>query len=89
MVYFFFAGMMVGLPVGCMLRERRYHLRFLEAYRVLVPAPEAPQLDKFRDTRAEFYKDLQKGQADPKDFERYVYGNSAQLYKDERDIQEQ
>ena len=58
MVYFFFAGMMVGLPAGCMLREKGYHLRFINAYRVIVPAPEAPKMDQFRDTRAEFYKDL-------------------------------
>ena len=52
------AGVFVGLPVGCMLRERNYHRRFIRAYQVLVPPPEEAQMDKFRDTRTEFYKDL-------------------------------
>ena len=89
MVYFFVAGVFVGLPVGCVLREKRYHHKFIEAYRVLVPKDQAAQLDKFRDTRQEYFQDLQKGMADEKDFERYVYGSSVALFKDDRDREEQ
>ena len=89
MVYFFLAGVFVGLPMGCMLREKQYHKRFIEAYRVLVPRQQAAQSEKYRDTRTEYFNDLQKGMADAKDFERYVYGQSAQLFKDDRDKQEQ
>lgn len=46
-------------------------------------------MDNFRDTSKEFYDDLAKGKADPKDFERYVYGGYANRYKDERDAGEQ
>ena len=31
-------------------------------------------MDKHRDTADEFYKDLQKGRVDQKDFERHIYG---------------
>ena len=78
MVYLFVGGMLVGLPAGCYLRERNYHLRFVKAYQQLVPPSDTPASDQFRDTRAEFYEDLQKGKADPKDFERYIFGKFGQ-----------
>lgn len=44
-------------------------------------------MDKFRDTADEYYKELQAGRAEHKDFERYIYGQfgSKSMYKDERD----
>ena len=33
-------------------------------------------MDNFRDTNAEFYRNLKKGDVDPKEFERYIYGGS-------------
>lgn len=42
MVYLFFGGLFVGLPVGCWLRERNYHAKFIKAYQVIVPPAEAP-----------------------------------------------
>lgn len=90
MVILFVGGLALGLPAGCWLRERNYHLRFVKAYQQLVPPSDTPQTDAFRDTRAEFYEDLKKGKADPKDFERYIYGKHAQKqrYTDERDVAE-
>ena len=90
MVVIFGAGLLVGLPAGCWLRERNYHLRFVKAYNVLVPRDETPAMEAYRDTRAEYFENIQKGKADPKDFERYVYGKfgQKQRYTDERDIAE-
>ena len=44
-------------------------------------------MDDYRDTAVEFYKDLQAGKADQKDFERYIYGqHGAKSYnKDDKD----
>ena len=50
-----------------------------------------PATDKFRDTTAEYYKELAAGRADGKDFERYIYGQyGAKSYqKDDRDKTEE
>ena len=37
MVYSFVTGMVVGFPLGCMLREKGYHHRFLRAYNEINP----------------------------------------------------
>ena len=42
-------------------------------------------MEKWRDTRSQYFKDLAKGKAEEQDFERYVYGPNAQLRKDEQD----
>ena len=44
-------------------------------------------MNDYRDTNAEFYKDLEKGRADEKDFERYIYGqHGAKAYsRDSKD----
>ena len=44
-------------------------------------------MDDYRDTATEYYKDLQAGKADHKDFERYIYGQfGAKSYnKDKKD----
>merc|ERR1712228_689882 len=89
MVYLFVGGLFLGLPVGCWMREKNYHARFIKAYHVIVPPQEAPAIDKFRDTRKEFYEDLKKGKVENKDFERYVYGGFENKRKDDRDVEEQ
>ena len=42
-------------------------------------------MDAFKNNSEEFYKDILKGKADVSDFERYVYGNSSQKTRDDRD----
>ena len=41
MVRFFAAGLFIGLPLGCYLREKGYHRRLQDAYRVLRPGNES------------------------------------------------
>ena len=40
MVWAFFAGLCVGLPAGCYLREQGYTSKFRNAYRALTPNSE-------------------------------------------------
>lgn len=47
MVYAFFVGAFVGLPLGCYLREIGIAKKMQDAYNVLVPPPGAHQMDKF------------------------------------------
>ncbi len=42
-------------------------------------------MDAFKNNSDDFYKEILKGKADVSDFERYIYGNSTQMMKDERD----
>ena len=48
-------------------------------------------MDSFQDTASQYYKDLNTGKADQKDFERYIYGQyGAKGYsKDQRDTVEE
>lgn len=34
----------------------------------------APKMSEFRDTAGDFYRDLQKGRVEQKDFEKHIYG---------------
>lgn len=61
MVYSFFIGAFFGVPFGCYLRERGFHRRMQDAYRVMSPGEKAPQMDGFRSTAKEFYEDLSRG----------------------------
>ena len=54
-------------------------------YSVVLTTFLAPKLDSFRNPNLDFYEDLKRGKADPKDFERYVYGNSQNKSHDDRD----
>lgn len=40
MVYAFFVGMALGLPLGCYLREVGYAQKLKNAYGIFVPPPE-------------------------------------------------
>ena len=44
-------------------------------------------MNEFKDTAGEFYKDLQKGRVEQKDFERHIYGQygGKAYYKDNLD----
>lgn len=49
----------------------------LKALRIIAPrTDDSPRMGEFRDTNKEFYKNLKRGDVDPKDFERYIYGGS-------------
>jgi hypothetical protein len=37
MVYAFFVGLFVGLPIGCYLREKGYTNKVMKAYEVFTP----------------------------------------------------
>eukprot|EP00353_Schmidingerella_taraikaensis_P010301 CAMPEP_0185582906 /NCGR_PEP_ID=MMETSP0434-20130131/21202_1 /TAXON_ID=626734 ORGANISM="Favella taraikaensis, Strain Fe Narragansett Bay" /NCGR_SAMPLE_ID=MMETSP0434 /ASSEMBLY_ACC=CAM_ASM_000379 /LENGTH=65 /DNA_ID=CAMNT_0028201863 /DNA_START=9 /DNA_END=206 /DNA_ORIENTATION=+ len=63
MVRFFAAGMFVGFPLGCYLREAGLHKRIQAAYKALNPGEDAPKMNQFRDTTQDFYRDLQAGRA--------------------------
>jgi hypothetical protein len=76
MVYAFVTGMFLGLPLGCYLREVGVANKIRTAYEVFVPAPTADKMDKYRNKSQDFFKNLKKGQADVKDFERYIYGGT-------------
>lgn len=79
MVYAFFVGLTIGLPVGCYLREAGYAQKIKNAYNVFVPPPETDKAAKYKSKADEFYKNIRKGQTEAKDFERYVYGGSHNL----------
>jgi hypothetical protein len=88
-MYAFVTGMFIGLPFGCYLREVGVAKKLRNAYELFVPAPAADRMDKFRSKSDDFYKNLKKGQADVKDFERYIYGgNYNEMSKDATDIAE-
>ena len=40
MVYAFFVGLTIGLPLGCYMREAGYVHKIKSAYNVFVPPPE-------------------------------------------------
>ena len=79
MVYAFFVGLTVGLPVGCYLREVGYAQKFKNAYNVFVPPPETDKAQQMKSKSGEFFNNLKKGQVEAKDFERYVYGGTHNL----------
>lgn len=76
MVYAFFVGLTLGLPLGCYLREQGYASKLKNAYHVFVPPPDAHQSDKFKNTNKQFYDNIKKGQVDHTEFERYIYGGT-------------
>lgn len=83
-MYAFVTGMFIGLPIGCYLREVGVARKLRNAFEVFIPAPSADRMDKFRSKNDDFYKNLKKGQADVKDFERYIYGgNYNEMSKDD------
>lgn len=60
------------------------------AYNIFVPPPDAHQSDKYKNQSEKFFNNLKKGNVDPKEFERYVYGgNYADRNKDDDDRAEQ
>lgn len=61
MVYAFFIGLSLGLPLGCYLREVGTAQKLQRAYNVFVPAPSANQADRFKSKSAEFYENIKKG----------------------------
>ena len=48
MVYAFFVGLTVGLPVGCYLREVGYAKKLKDAYYIFAAAPDTHTSDKFK-----------------------------------------
>ena len=89
MVYAFVTGMFLGVPLGCYFREIGIAKKFRNAYEVFVPPPTSDRMDQYRNKSGDFYKNLRKGQADVKDFERYIYGGSYnEMTKDQTDIVE-
>ena len=52
-----------------------------------VPFFLEPKMNQFRDTTNDFYKDLQAGRVDQKDFERHIYGQYGEksYHKDDKD----
>ena len=86
MVYAFFIGLFVGLPIGCYLREVGYASKIQRAYQVLSPPQDSQKFDKLKSKSCQFYDDLKKGQVENKDFERYIYGGQhIKKNPDERD----
>ena len=45
MVYAFFVGMVVGLPVGCYIREKGYASKMHQAYNLFSPANDERKMD--------------------------------------------
>ena len=74
MVYSFFVGMFLGLPLGCYLREVGYAGKFKSAYQIFFPDQGLLKGDKLRNKSKDFFDGLQRGDVDAKDFEKYVYG---------------
>jgi len=74
MVSAFIVGLTFGLPLGCYMREVGYAKKLQDAYRVFVPAPSTHTSDELKNKNVNFYENIKKGQVDPKEFERYVYG---------------
>ena len=77
-MYIFGAGLLVGLPLGCYMRERGFDKRFIRAYAAINPdrKPYIKNRELLQNQNEKFYADLKKGVADPKDFERYIYGGA-------------
>lgn len=89
MVYAFFVGLTIGLPLGCYMREAGYAQKVKSAYNVFVPLPETDKANQMKSKSGEFYNNLKKGQVEAKDFERYVYGGTHNLRsKDSADTAE-
>ena len=76
MVLAFVVGLVVGLPVGCYLREMGYAGKVKKAYQVFSPLSNERKIVKYENKTKEFYDSIAKGDADHKDFERYIYGGS-------------
>jgi hypothetical protein len=86
MVYAFMLGMTLGLPLGCYLRETGVARKLQTAYNIFVAPPDTHKADAFKNKSEQFYRNIKKGNVDPKEFERYVYGGSyAQRTQDEVD----
>ncbi|TNV72714.1 hypothetical protein FGO68_gene3592 [Halteria grandinella] len=86
MVYAFALGVTLGLPLGCYLRETGLARKLQSAYGLFVAPPDTHSSEKYKNKSEQFYKNIKKGQVDPTQFERYVYGGSyAQRTSDEVD----
>ena len=92
MVWAFGAGILVGFPAGCYLREHGYLRKMRNAYSALRPDADylpTNNLDKLlpNQKREKFFMDLKKGMANKEDFERYIYGGNydRKFFTDERD----
>jgi hypothetical protein len=48
MVYAFFVGVTLGLPLGCYLREVGTSNKLQNAYNIFVPRADAHQMDKLK-----------------------------------------
>ena len=48
MVYAFFVGLTIGLPLGCYLREVGYTRKIQSAYNIFVPQSLEKQADKYK-----------------------------------------
>ena len=95
MVWAFFAGVFLGFPAGCYLREKGYVQKARAAVQIMRPDSDPFPTDNLaRKTgmkkRELYYDDLKVGNAKPEDFERYIYGGNydRKFIKDDRDVQE-
>ena len=95
MVWAFVTGLCFGLPAGCYLREKGYSTKLRNAYTAMNPTEIQYKTDNFDKLDGKkkadmYYRDLNKGMADPKDFERYIYGGNydRKFYHDDRDAVE-
>jgi|LauGreDrversion4_2_1035121.scaffolds.fasta_scaffold1152287_1 hypothetical protein len=79
MVYAFFVGLTLGLPLGCYMREAGYAHKIRSAYNVFVPPPETNKAEQYKSKAKDFYRNIRKGETEAKDFERYIYGGSHNL----------
>ena len=84
MVWAFVTGMVMGFPVGCYFREQGYSTKLKNALTAL--RPDDTSTDNFEKVtgfkkREKYFKDLKTGMAKPEDFERYIYGASANKKK--------
>ena len=58
MVYSFFVGMFLGLPLGCYLREVGYAGKFKSAYGIFFPDKGLIKSDVMRNKSKEFFDGL-------------------------------
>ena len=95
MVWAFVTGLCFGLPAGVYLREKGYATKMRNAYQAMNPNEVQYKTDNFekldgKKKADKYYRDLKTGMADPKDFERYIYGGNydRKFYHDDRDAVE-
>jgi hypothetical protein len=47
MVYAFGVGLLIGLPVGCYMRERGYTQKIMKAYEIMTGVKTDKKMDQF------------------------------------------